>query len=254
VDKQNSDRKCYILLTGASSGIGRNIAIKLSATNNLILNGRDESRLNETRLQCEEPDNHLIWRYDLSDIEGLGNSIKAYICEHDILVKAFIHCAGIFRLLPFRQSIGEVMEQTLRVNMVSAFEIMAALTQKKTNAKALNSAVFISSIASQFGAKGLSAYCASKGALDSLMRALAVELAPDVRVNSILPGGIITEMTEEVFEDPDMMAKFKHDYPLGIGHSDDIANMVEFLISEKARWITGQQIVIDGGRTVNITA
>ena len=86
------------------------------------------------------------------------------------------------------------------------------------------------------------------------MKALAVELAPGIRVNSILPGGIRTHMTTEIFNDPDMVAKFNRDYPLGIGEPSDITNMVEFLMSDKSRWITGQQLVVDGGRTSNITA
>jgi NAD(P)-dependent dehydrogenase (short-subunit alcohol dehydrogenase family) len=61
-------------------------------------------------------------------------------------------------------------------------------------------------------------------------------------------------MTEAIYEDAEMVAKLERDYPLGIGEATDIVNVVEFLISEKSRWITGQQIVVDGGRTVNITA
>jgi len=97
-------------------------------------------------------------------------------------------------------------------------------------------------------------YCASKGALDSFMRALAVELAPDIRVNSILPGGVRSRMTESMFADPEMAARLTKDYPLGAGEIEDIVNAAEFIISEKARWITGQQLIIDGGRTINISA
>jgi NAD(P)-dependent dehydrogenase (short-subunit alcohol dehydrogenase family) len=118
----------------------------------------------------------------------------------------------------------------------------------------LRNIVFVSSTASKFGAKGFSLYCASKGALDSLMRALAVELAPGIRVNSVLPGGVRTEMTESMFNDPQLADRLSVNYPLGLGQPSDIALAIEFLLSDKARWITGQQLVVDGGRTVNITA
>jgi NAD(P)-dependent dehydrogenase (short-subunit alcohol dehydrogenase family) len=86
------------------------------------------------------------------------------------------------------------------------------------------------------------------------MRALAVELAPEVRVNSVLPGAVETAMTKQVFADPEVAPRVSAEYPLGTGKPGDIAAAVEFLLSEDARWITGQQLVVDGGRTVNITA
>jgi NAD(P)-dependent dehydrogenase (short-subunit alcohol dehydrogenase family) len=97
-------------------------------------------------------------------------------------------------------------------------------------------------------------YCASKGALDAYMRALAVELAPNVRVNSVLPGGVRTPMTESMFADAEWVERVQSQYPLGLGTEGDIADSVEFLLSDGARWVTGQQLVVDGGRTVNISA
>jgi NAD(P)-dependent dehydrogenase (short-subunit alcohol dehydrogenase family) len=104
------------------------------------------------------------------------------------------------------------------------------------------------------GAKGMSAYGASKGAIDTLMRCLAVELAPKVRLNSILPGAIPTEMTQAIFDNEQVRKRMAETYPLGIGEALDICYMAEFLLSEKAKWITGQQFTVDGGRSINITA
>jgi NAD(P)-dependent dehydrogenase (short-subunit alcohol dehydrogenase family) len=86
------------------------------------------------------------------------------------------------------------------------------------------------------------------------MRAIAVELAPGVRANSVLPGAIRTPMTERMLEDSDIAARLAAEYPLGIGAETDVVNAIEFLLSDAARWITGQQLVVDGGRTINITA
>jgi NAD(P)-dependent dehydrogenase (short-subunit alcohol dehydrogenase family) len=241
------------LITGASSGIGREIAKGLSRDRRLILNGRDEKRLQETRDACSFPERHLLWPQALDQVSELQASFTNVLSQNQVHVDNYVHCAGTLKILPLRSiEIGYALE-VLNTNFTSAFALMNALVKKKVNDGKLKSVVFISSIASQYGAKGFSIYSASKGALDALMKSLAVELAPAVRVNSVLPGAIKTEMTKDIFAKPEVEERFKRDYPLGVGESQDIVNAVEFLLSEKARWITGQQLVLDGGRTVNIT-
>jgi NAD(P)-dependent dehydrogenase (short-subunit alcohol dehydrogenase family) len=164
-----------------------------------------------------------------------------------------VHAAGMVTVLPMRAVDHHVAQEIMNVNFFSAVEIIHVLLKKKVNAGHLANIVFISSIWSRFGAKGHGVYCASKAALDGLMRALAVELAPGVRVNSILPGAIRTAMSEKGFADAAIVEKLKRDYPLGIGEPKDIAEAIDFLISHKSRWLTGQEIVIDGGRTVNMS-
>lgn len=130
---------------------------------------------------------------------------------------------------------------------------MRLMSSRKFNDRELKSAVYISSNISNRGAAAFSAYGSSKAALDGLMRNLAVELAPNVRINSVLPGGVITEMTKEIFVDEAKKAEFEKNYPLGIGTPNDIAPVVEFLLSDHSKWMTGQQILVDGGRTIDIT-
>jgi len=242
------------LITGASSGIGREIARGLSRQHRLILNGRDEKRLEETRAACNSPERHLLWPQALDRVDELEASFTAILSGEHVRVDNFVHCAGTLKILPLRSIDLANALNVLNTNFTSAFVLMNALVKKKVNDHRLKSVVFISSIASQHGAKGFSIYSASKGALDALMKSLAVELAPAVRVNSVLPGAIKTEMTKDIFAKPDVEERFKRDYPLGVGETDDILHAVEFLLSDKARWITGQQLVLDGGRTVNITA
>lgn len=247
------DNHCT-LITGSSSGIGREIAKGLSRDRRLILNGRDEKRLDETRQACSSPEHHLVWPQALDRVADIQQSLNEFLTRHQVRVSNYVHCAGALKVLPLRSIEIDLALEVLHTNFTSAFALMHVLVKKKVNDQKLRSVVFISSIASQFGAKGFSIYAASKGALDALMKSLAVELAPDVRVNSVLPGAIRTEMTRSIFAKPEVEERFRRDYPLGVGEADDIVHIVEFLLSERARWITGQQVIVDGGRTVNITA
>lgn len=241
------------LITGASSGIGRETAIRLSAERSLILHGRSPERLEETRQLCSNPERHLKWICDLRCAGSVGTSLAELLSASDRFVNSFVHCAGVAVVLPMRSTDHIVMQETMSVNFLAAAEIVNILLRKKMNGRNLTGIVFVSSIWSRFGARGHSAYCASKSALDGLMRALAVELAPAVRVNSVLPGSVRTPLSEQAFLDPVIAKGMSEDYPLGIGAPGDIASAIGFLLSDQARWITGQEIVVDGGRTTNMS-
>ena len=131
--------------------------------------------------------------------------------------------------------------------------LIKTLVSKKNNRGVLRTAVLVSSNISNFGAKAHCLYSASKSALDGLMRSLAVELAPKVRVNSVLPGGVHTPMTDSIFNDSQLVEKMEASYPLGLGQPKDIAQVIKFLLGEESRWITGQQIFVDGGRCINLS-
>ncbi len=241
----------YILVTGASSGVGRELAIYLSQSYNLILNGRNEERLVETKSKCKNE--ALIWRHDLTDVESIEGNLTSWLKEKGIAVSFFVHCAGLIKMAPLRSIDVKMLQDVFYTHVFAPELITKTLISRKVNGKNLKSVVFISSNISNRGAAAFSAYGSSKAGLDGLMRNLSVELAPNVRVNSVLPGGMITEMTKDIFEDEDMKAQIEKNYPLGIGNPSYIAPVVEFLISEKSRWITGQQITVDGGRTTDIT-
>lgn len=243
----------YVLVTGASSGIGEEIAILLSNKYNIILNGRNSERLNDVRNKCKEGC-HKVWQYDLKDVVNIELSLTDFISQNDLKIACFVHCAGMMKNLPLKMLTIDVLLDTFNTNVVASAMITKVLNNKKGNDKKLRNAVFISSNISNFGAKAHSAYSASKAALDGLMRSLAVELAPNVRVNSILPGGVKTSLTSHIFGDEDLVKKMENTYPLGLGKVSDIASVVDFLLSNNSRWITGQQITVDGGRTINLTA
>ena len=157
------------------------------------------------------------------------------------------------KMLPLKMITTDTIHTTFATNVFSAALIIKVLLNRKLNNSALNAIVLISSNISNFGAKAFSIYGSSKAGLDGLIRSLAIELAPKVRINSVLPGSIKTAMTESIFEDKETVKRMEATYPLGLGDTNDIFEMVEFLLSEKARWITGQQFTVDGGRTINIS-
>ena len=243
----------YVLITGASSGIGETIALNLAKSYNVILHGRNLERLQEVRSLCAGA-NHFIWSYDLSQINELENALQKFLAEKQIRISFLVHCAGTFKLYPLKMVTSELLEKTFAVNVFSAEMLVKILVGKKYNDKALKSVVFISSNISNFGGKALSVYSAAKSGLDGLMRSLAMELAPAVRLNSVLPGAMRTPMTEKIYQNTEIAERMTRTYPLGEGNPVCISDAVEFLLSERARWITGQQLTVDGGRTVNLTA
>lgn len=245
--------KCYTLITGASSGVGRATAIRLSQNSNLILNGRNMDRLIETKKLCDKTHEVIIWSYDLSRTDDLEQIFSLWLKENNLTIDKFVHCAGEMNMLPLRALSIEAFIKTYAIHVFAPAMLIKVLISRKYNSNALTSVVFISSNISERGAKAFSVYGSSKAALDGLMRNLAMELAPKVRINSILPGGMVTNMTEEILADDKFREKSKMNYPLGIGKPEDIVPMVEFLLSENASWITGQSITLDGGRTINLT-
>jgi len=191
---------------------------------------------------------------DLRAVPDIEASLKELLEVQGLAVRSFIHCAGTLKIQPLRLVRQGEASDIMNVNFLSAVEITRVLIKKRVNEGQLRSIVFVSSTASLFGARGFSLYCASKGALDALMRALAVELAPNVRVNSVLPGAVRTAMTKLMLDDELLKERLESAYPLGPGVPSDVSSVIEFLLSDAARWITGQQVVVDGGRTINITA
>lgn len=242
--------KPFTLITGASSGIGRGVAEQFGASRPVILAGRNETRLAETARKCQSAVPPLVWTCDLEQTEEVFASLARFLEQKDATVDCFIHCAGTVSLAPMRLTSLELMRRTMSVNFFAACEIIRVLLKKRINRESLRSITLLSSIASEKGVAGYAAYSASKGAINSYVRSLAVELAPRVRVNAVLPGAIRTAGTEEAYDRLKQLNDFETHYPLGEGKVGDIVDVIEFMTSTKARWITGQKIVVDGGRTI----
>lgn len=237
-----------IIVTGASSGIGRQCAIDISkAGGRVILIARNKERLNETYSQLIG-NGHQVF---IQDILKISSSFINDVVEEFGQINGFVHCAGIEKTLPLKFLKMEDYRSLMETNTFSAFEIVRQLSNKKNISNGA-SIIFLSSISSLIGRGGLTAYAASKGAINSAIKVMALELAKRaIRVNAISPGTILTPMMEQALKDmPDeQRIKRIESFPLGLGKPEDISNACIYLLSDASRWITGQNLIIDGGYT-----
>ncbi|MHC1704343.1 MAG: SDR family NAD(P)-dependent oxidoreductase [Tenuifilaceae bacterium] len=239
----------YTLITGATSGIGKEISMSLTSKSNLLLSDYDIDKLKELKEELGNSNSHLILCLDLiKDKEVLFDRITEFLISNNIGIKNFVHCAGITKILPLRNFTIKYVNDIFDVNILSSIEILRALL-KKDNKGSLGNVIYISGLWSMRGDIGNSIYASSKGAINSLVITLAQELAPKVRVNSIVPGAILTPMTQKLLSDDNFRSKIEKDYPLGLGNVKDVVNYVEFLLGDESRWITGQNLILDGGRS-----
>lgn len=240
-----------IVITGASSGIGRQCAIDCSAMGaSVVLIGRNEERLEETRQKLCGSD-HLVLPFDLSQTDSIKETVSA-IVEKRGKIDGFIHSAGIEKTVPVKFLQPSVYEEIFKTNALSAFEFIRQFGNIKNFNKG-GSIVMISSITSVIARGGVAAYAASKGAMNSAMRVMAVEFAPKgIRVNCISPGTIMTPMMSEYMAtlSDEEKANRLNGFPLGLGQPNDISNACIYLLSDASRWVTGQNLIVDGGYTV----
>lgn len=244
----------WALVTGASSGVGRAVAVKLSERYSVVLGGRDLLRLEETKAMCNPKAQVLCWPCDVADLANLAAALQQFIMANAICIEAFVHCAGHSKLVPVKMATLDDINVTFNTNVHAPFVLIQQLVNRRVNQGALKSAVLISSNISGRGSKAFSIYGSSKHAVDGLMRSLAIELAPKVRVNSVRPGAMRTRMTEAIFANDEVVERMKAAYPLGLGAPVNIADAVDFLLSDAAAWVSGQSLTVDGGAAVNITA
>ncbi|WP_106916920.1 SDR family NAD(P)-dependent oxidoreductase [Chryseobacterium aurantiacum] len=238
-----------ILITGASSGIGRSCSVECSKSGaNLILIARNEEELQKTvsMLAPETKTQTII--ADIAECENLEELVAEKVSELG-KISGFIHCAGVEKTLPLKKHTPQLYHDIFAVNVIAGFEIAKILSLKKYKTET-SSFVFISSVAGMVGEIGKAAYSSSKGAVISGARSMAMELSrSNVRVNSISPAMVNTPILEKMFENigEEAAEEILKKHPLGIGTPEDVANACIFLLSDAARWITGSNLVVDGG-------
>ena len=230
-----------ILVTGASSGIGQAIAVsKMGA--NVIINGRNMAKLEKT-LSLMAGENNIIIAGDLTkneDITRLANDVPQ--------VDGIVHCAGIGHRMPAKMLSENDIETVMKSNFNSAVLLQAALLTKK-KVKKDSSIVFIASKAADYPSPGNAVYSASKGALISYARCLAVELAPrGIRVNCICPAMVWTDLIMQNEVTLEQLQESEKSYPLKrYGKPEDVAYLAIYLLSDASSWMTNSCIDLTGG-------
>lgn len=232
-----------ILVTGASSGIGRGIAIACSKMGaSVIVNGRNEERLNETLLQMSGENNQTAVA-DLSDLGKVSSMVSALP-----KLDGIVHCAGIGQRVLCKQLQESDLDNMMDVNFKAPVMLQTELLKQKKINKAA-SIVFIASIAAESPTIGNSMYCASKGAIISYANCLSIELAPRlIRVNCISPAMVWTDLIFKGGITEDELKEDEKRYPLKrYGTPEDIANLSIYLLSDASSWMTGSNIKLTGG-------
>lgn len=237
-----------ILITGASSGIGRQTAIDLSNLGaKLILVGRDIVKLEETVKLCSNPSNITVVAKDLTDVsfpetivEVVSNPLTGIVLN-----------AGVVKVIPVAFLKKDDIDSLFEANVKGNILLMQYLLRKKKIQKEA-SIVVISSISTKKATIGNALYNATKGALSCFAKSLALELAPKgIRVNTLLPGYIDTNILGRVRSEEEIK-KHLESYPLGrFGLPKDVSNLICFLLSDGSKWITGSEIAIDGGFSIH---
>lgn len=231
-----------ILITGASSGIGRATAIecaKMGAT--LVITGRNEGRLAKTS-------DLLVGIGHVSVVADLNNESELqHLVDQCTSLDGMVHCAGVVQFVPFTFLSKEKIEYMMNTNFISPMLLTKwLLKKKKINKEA--SIVFISSLTVNYGTVGNGIYSATKGAMNSMANVLALELIQrKIRVNCLLPGMVETELLESLTLTPEEFEKDKQQYPLGYGKPEDVAYSAVYLLSDATKWMTGSKLILDGG-------
>ncbi|HJA15538.1 MAG TPA: SDR family oxidoreductase [Candidatus Butyricimonas faecavium] len=235
-----------ILVTGASSGIGRGIAIDTSKMGaKVYITARNENRLNETFSQMNGKSNVVI------PAELTNENEIDELVEKLPLLDGIVLCAGIIKTMPVKNITDVAIEEIFKVNIISGIQLLSRLLRKKKLNKEA-SVVIISSV-STFNVKvGNSLYSATKGAINSFAKAMALEVSKQkMRVNCIQPGFVPSSILDQSgIEQDSFLRWYAERHPLGFGKPSDIANACIYLLSDAAKWVTGSIFTIDGGYTL----
>src|SRR5699024_4031189 len=229
-----------ILITGASSGIGRSCAIECSKAGATVLAfGRDEQRLKETLKDMETPGRSMS--VDLNNTEDLDEVMKS-LGEEGMTIDGVIHSAGISTTLPLRMISPDKMRPLYETNVSAAIYLTKWVSRKKFVPDNGSSIVFLSSVMGSVGEAGKTIYSMTKGAVLAASRSMAVELATkDIRVNCISPGVVESPMSKNAVysRNEEARSKIESLHPLGLGRPEDVAHAARYLLSEASRWVTG---------------
>jgi NAD(P)-dependent dehydrogenase (short-subunit alcohol dehydrogenase family) len=239
-----------VVVTGASSGIGRSIALLCAGLGaRVVLGGRRVEALEETRAAMAEPDRHLVEPFDLSDMDAIPGWLKGVRARVGAPLYGVVHSAGVTSTMPIRVASRKNTDELMIPNVYAALGLLRGVGAKGVMDDG-GSVVLLSSAASIHGSPGLVTYGATKGALNAITRSAARELGPKrIRVNAIAPGYVETPMYDHMKATTplDVIVQLEAQHFMGIPKPEDVAVMVAYLLSDAARVVTGTLLVIDGG-------
>ncbi len=237
-----------ILVTGASSGIGRQTAMACADMGaQLLITGRHAERLAET-LVALPGEGHQSFAADLTHAEDLAD-LAAFAAQAGPL-HGVVHAAGISKLVPLRMLKPAHLDEMFGHNTYAPILLTKELLAKR-QVQPNGSVVFISALASHTGRMASAAYAASKGALLGAMRVLGREAVKQgIRANCIVPGYVRTPLLDGLGQNGGNMQELMHMAPLGLGEPEDIAHAAIFFLSPASRWVTRNYFIIDGGLMV----
>ena len=245
---QDAFQNKHILVTGASSGIGRATAQQLAACGaKLTICGRDEDRLDETLRSLAGPAHRPI----VGSIGGLddGHDIMIRAAEEVAPLDGVFHAAGAVSVRQTKLLNAGHVDAMFSGSVDGALGIAKACAKKNVLVEG-SSILFMSSVAGSRGRSGMAAYAASRAALGGLTRALAAELAHrKIRVNELIAGAVETPMHQSIIKNLDQNSQdeYRDLHLLGFGETIDIAYAAMFLLSDASRWVTGTSMIVDGG-------
>jgi NAD(P)-dependent dehydrogenase (short-subunit alcohol dehydrogenase family) len=250
---KNTLRK-KVIVTGASSGIGRATAERfLTEGAAVALAGRRESALREVASGHSSGGNAVIISADLSD-EKQTDACIAQAVETMGGLDVLVNAAGILKAGRIEDTTLELWDEMMNINLRSVFHLMNLAVPHLERSR--GNIVNVSSVTGPRSFPGVLAYCVSKAAVDQLTRCAALELAAKgIRVNEVNPGVVVTELHRSGGMNDEAYAAFlehsKTTHPLGrVGQPEEVADLIYFLASDRAGWITGATVSIDGGRAL----
>lgn len=235
-----------ILVTGASSNIGRQIAVKCSEMGaKVIVTARNEERLKETLAKMTGEGHHIV-QSDLSDADQIP-TLVAQLPDLDGVVM----CAAIFRTTPIRNNRRKYTEEIFQTNTFANIDLVQLLL-KNRKIKDGGSILFISSVAAYRPYAGNALYSATKGAINSFCQVLAIEQGSRrIRANCVSPGIIRSDMISKDWAvTKEDLQKEEARFPLGFGHTEDIAYAAVYMMSDASKWVTGTNMIVDGGQSI----
>ena len=245
-----------VLVTGSSRGIGRATAIAFAAEGaRVVINhpGEPDEAAQAAALVSDAGGEPLVVEADVGDPQAVARMVEEV---HDAfgVVDVLVNNAGICPFRDFFDITTQLWDRVLDVNLRGAFLVTQAVTRRMIEAGRPGRVIAVSSVSAWVGGAQQAHYCASKAALSSLMRSLAIVLGPHgITCNAVLPGPVETDINREDLADPAKRSQLEGRIPLGsLGQPEDVAGVITLLARPEAGYVNGSEVLVDGGLFVHL--